>query len=98
MTEAVSILTVKVITGAKHTEMVGWMEDGSLKVRLHAKPIEGKANRELLGFLAEQFKVPKESIEIIQGEHAKRKVLKFDKLLKTELEKIVAQSKLSQEP
>ena len=46
-------INLKVITGAQHTEICGFMDDGSLKIKLHAKPIEGKANLELIKFLAE---------------------------------------------
>lgn len=53
------------------------MHDGALKVALHAKPIEGEANRVLIEALSEHFKVPKSKIEIVKGLHSRRKVVKI---------------------
>lgn len=41
--------------------------DGSLRVRVAAPPVEGKANRELVRFLAERLEVPPSSVRIAKG-------------------------------
>ena len=51
------ILDVYVQPGAKQSKIVG-IYDGNLKIRLQAPPIEGKANKMLLKFIAQLFKVP----------------------------------------
>jgi len=49
----------------------------SLKVKIKAPAIEGRANRELIRFISKSFKVPKSSIELLSGQSSKIKVLKF---------------------
>jgi len=46
------LLTIKAVPNAPRSEVVGWMGD-TLKVRLKAPPVDGKANTELCRFLAE---------------------------------------------
>ncbi len=48
-------LEVKVITGARKREMR--LEGSRLKVRLMARPVKGKANEELIAYIAEMFGV-----------------------------------------
>lgn len=68
--------TVKVITRASKTEIVGVQEDGALKVRLVASPAgDPAANRELVDYLASQLGVSKEKIEIVAGENGRDKLV-----------------------
>ncbi len=48
-----------------------------IKVKITAQPIENKANKALIEFLAKQLKIPKSNIEIIRGETSKEKTLLF---------------------
>lgn len=41
--------------------------DGSLRIKIKAPPVDGKANEYLVEYLAEVFKVKKKNIEIISG-------------------------------
>lgn len=47
----------------------------ALKIALTAPPVDGKANKELLKFLAKYFKLPKSSIQIIAGESSRSKTI-----------------------
>jgi len=58
--------------GAKSTEIVG-IHDGSLKIRLNAPPIDGRANDALQIFLAKQFVVPVRNVKLIHGEKNRKK-------------------------
>ena len=69
------VLTLHVQPGAKRTEVAGRHGD-ALKVRLAAPPVEGKANAELMRFLAEAFAVPRRAIVLIRGETARDKVVR----------------------
>lgn len=42
--------------------------DGALKIKLNAPPVEGKANKALLQFLAKRLHCPKSSLEIVSGQ------------------------------
>ena len=61
------LLTVKVRPNAEQTAMQGIMEDGTWKIDISAPPEKGKANKELVRFLAERYDVPKNNIEIVSG-------------------------------
>ena len=50
---------------------------GELTVYLRAKPHDGEANTALIKLLAKHFSVPKTSITIIRGEHARTKIVEF---------------------
>lgn len=78
-------LDIKVVTGAKQSETCRFLADGSLKLKIHAKPVEGKANQELIEFLSEKLHISRIDIEIVKGEHSKRKVLRFNGISQTDL-------------
>ena len=77
------ILTIKVIPRARKNEIAGY-ENGVLKVRLHAIPEKGKANEELIDFLAEEFDLPKSSMTLIRGQTSRIKHLKIEGLDETQ--------------
>jgi uncharacterized protein (TIGR00251 family) len=52
--------------------------DGTLTVRLISPPVDGKANRELIGLLAEKFAVAKSSIRILSGQSSRLKRVEID--------------------
>ncbi len=60
-------LTVRVTPRARRTEIAGVRDDGTLKIRLAAPPVEGKANVALIKFLAGLLGVRKRRIEIVAG-------------------------------
>lgn len=68
------ILSLKISPNSSKNEIIK-SEDGSIKVKITAQPIDGKANKALVGFLSKQFKIPKSSIEIIKGHTGKDKSL-----------------------
>jgi uncharacterized protein len=72
-------VTVRVTTGTRKRE-VRW--DGDvLQVRLTSPPVEGKANDELIRYLADTFDVKRNEITIIRGERSRHKMIAmpFDK-------------------
>ncbi|HVO99030.1 MAG TPA: DUF167 domain-containing protein [Bryobacteraceae bacterium] len=68
-------IRVKVIPRSAKTEVAGTMADGTLKVRVAAPPEKGKANQELLKFLAAHYKVS--GAEIISGHTAAMKMVRL---------------------
>lgn len=46
-----------------------------LKIRIKAPPVDGKANAELIKFLAKQFGVSKANVVITQGEGSRQKTV-----------------------
>lgn len=49
-----------------------------MKVKVTAAPVEAKANKALVEFLAEYFNVKKNKITIIKGEKSKNKVIMIE--------------------
>lgn len=66
------ILELHVQPGAARSEFAG-EHDGRLKLRLAAPANEGKANAELIEFLADFFGVPKRNVRIAAGFKSRRK-------------------------
>ncbi len=73
-------LQIKVIPRAKKTEYVTTMSDGTLKIRLKAVPEKGRANEELIRFLAESLHQSADDIEIISGFSDARKLVRIPDL------------------
>lgn len=69
-------LDVHVIPNASRTQADG-THDGALRVRLHAPPVDGKANQALVQWVAQSLGVAKSHIELVRGQTAKRKQLKI---------------------
>ena len=67
-----AILTVHAVPGATRTEVAGLHGD-AVKIRIHAPPVDGKANEALVEFLAETLDVPGASVCILAGESGRRK-------------------------
>jgi uncharacterized protein (TIGR00251 family) len=65
--------SVRIHPGAPRSHIKEVLSDGTLKVDIAAASEEGKANAELIRFLAEEFHVPKSHVEILRGHMAKRK-------------------------
>ena len=68
-------LRVKVIPRSAKTEIAGAMADGTLKIRIAAPPEKGKANDELVRFLAAHYGVKR--VEIISGHAAALKIIRL---------------------
>lgn len=59
---------------ASHDQFSGQHGD-RLKIRITAPPVDGKANKHLIQFIAKQFGVAKSSVSIITGELGKQKTV-----------------------
>ena len=79
MTDSKTIIRVKVLPRTSKNQIVG-KEGGVFKVKLTAPPVEGKANKALIQFLAKKLGLPKRDIEIVSGEHSREKSLKINGL------------------
>lgn len=82
-------LVVRVTPNARQSAVSGWGMDEKgrrvLLMKLGAPPVDGKANTELLRFLAELTDCPKGRITLLRGEGSRQKVLElpqaaFDRL------------------
>jgi len=49
-----------------------------IKIKLHAPPVGGAANEELIEVLSEEFKIKKRAIKIISGQSSRNKVIEIE--------------------
>lgn len=73
-----AMLELRVVPRAAKNQVVGLQADGRLKIRINAAPEAGKANQELVEFLAEILQVPLSSIRIISGKSSRNKRVLFE--------------------
>lgn len=69
-------LELKVIPNAPRNEIAGWLGT-ALKVKIHAPALEGRANDELLDFLAETLGVPRRDLTLLRGEKSRQKLVRI---------------------
>lgn len=72
-------LTLRVTPKSAKTAWAGRLDDGSWKVRLAAVAEDGKANAELIRFLAQEFGVGRDQVTIVSGAAARLKLVKIVK-------------------
>jgi len=84
-----SILHIKVTPNSSRTKIIGKFLDEKnqeyWKVNLCAVPEDGKANKELIKFLAKTLEISKSEIEIIRGENSRMKAVRIEGDLSLEL-------------
>ena len=72
-----AIVDIHVIPRASRTQADG-LHDGALRVRLHAPPVDGKANLALIAWLADALGIAKRDVELVRGQTSKRKQLRIN--------------------
>ena len=60
-------IEIKVQPRSSRNQISG-VQDGALKVKLTAPPVEGEANQALINFFARLLKIPRKNIVLIRGE------------------------------
>ena len=83
-------LTLHIQPGAKHTAVAG-RHGEALKIRLHAPPVDGQANAELIAFLAQRLAVPKSAVSLISGASSRAKRLHIAGVSETQVRQALAE-------
>ncbi|HKI97985.1 MAG TPA: DUF167 domain-containing protein [bacterium] len=71
--DGVLTLQLHVQPGAARSGWDGPYGSAALKLRLAAPPVEGKANRACVAFLAQAAGVPRSAVHIVRGERSRDK-------------------------
>jgi hypothetical protein len=66
------ILTLRLVPRSSKNEICGEHGD-ALKIKLQAPPVEGKANKALIEFLADTLDISRSQISILSGETGRNK-------------------------
>jgi hypothetical protein len=74
-------ISVHITPNAKKSEVLGEEMDlfggKTLKVKVSAPPVEGKANKELIKILSEYLDIPKSKISIVSGDKSRNKIIEI---------------------
>ena len=80
-------VTIQTTPNAPRSEIVGWLGD-RLKVKVKAPAVEGKANAELIRFLAERFGVRPNAVVLVRGDTARLKVVRLEGIEEADLQRV----------
>jgi uncharacterized protein (TIGR00251 family) len=67
-------LAIKVTPNAGRNEIVS-LKDGVLHIKIAAPPEKGRANKELIDFLAEKLGIRKSAVLVVKGQTSRHKVI-----------------------
>ncbi len=70
-------IRVRVQPNASKDEILGFGEDGILKVRVAAPPSDGVANRRLVKYISRRLGLRSSEVSILSGHKARHKVLEI---------------------
>lgn len=73
---------------SSRSRIEGVREDGALIVALHAPPVEGAANKELVALLASALGVKKAAVTIASGHNGRRKVIEVAGVTQDEVREV----------
>ena len=86
-----SALAIRVTPRASRNEIVELLDDGTIKVRIAAPPVDDEANSALIEFLADILGVPKSRLDIVAGASGRDKLISVvDMDVETAHQRIVA--------
>ncbi len=86
------VVNLRISPNAKKNEII--KDENSIKVKITAQPIDGKANKALVEYLSKNFKISKTSIKILKGETSKDKTVLFQTIDSAKIESIKTQFSL----
>jgi uncharacterized protein (TIGR00251 family) len=72
-------LEVQVQPRSSRNQVVG-EQDGRLKIKLTAPPVEGEANQALINYLAHLLELPRRNIKLLKGESSRHKLIEISGL------------------
>ena len=81
-------LSVRIQPRASKNEVIR-REDGGIKIRLTAPPVDGAANEALVRFLADTFSVSKSQVEIVSGHTSRDKIVRIQGRSEADAERLL---------
>ena len=72
---------------ASRNEIVG-AADGTLRIRLHAPPVDGAANEALVTFLADRLAVSRRGVRIVTGAASRIKTIEVEGVAPSVVERL----------
>ena len=85
-----TLLNLRVSPGAKRTSVEGHYDEGAIRLKVAAPPVDGKANAEVERFLAELLGVPRSDLAVIRGAAGRDKTVLVRGLARAETRKALS--------
>ncbi|HRN50508.1 MAG TPA: DUF167 domain-containing protein [Anaerolineales bacterium] len=82
-------LAIRVTPRASRNEIVEILPDNTIKIRLTAPPVDGKANEALIEFLSKVLSVPKARIDIVAGQTGRDKLVTIFDMDSSEAQELI---------
>jgi len=70
------LFKVKVFPCSRKDKIIKKSED-SFEIKIKEKPIQGKANKAVVGLLSDYFKIPEEKIRPLKGSRQRNKIFEI---------------------
>ncbi len=86
-----SALAVRITPRASRNEIHEILDDGTVKIRITAPPVDGQANKAIIDFLSEVLNVSKSKLEIVAGQTGKDKIIAVEGMNSKEVQVKVLQ-------
>lgn len=83
-------INVRVIPRSSQS-VLEW-EQGAIKARLKAPPVDGAANKALIELLAERLAVPRRAITIVRGATSRQKMVEIEGVTVEEVKQKIGQA------
>jgi len=83
-------LAIRVQPGAKRAGLVGFLADGTLKLRVMAPALEGRANQAVEALLAELLGLSKSQVRVARGASSRTKQVEIEGITRETLDRRLA--------
>lgn len=74
---------IKVQPRSSANQLVG-VQDGALKIKLTAPPVEGEANNALTRYLADLLGLPRRAVKLVKGDTSRLKIVEITGISRAE--------------
>ncbi len=81
----VARITVRVQPRASSDGVIGFLEDGTLRMRVTAPPVDGAANTAVCRVLSKALGVPRSAVRVTHGKTARRKIVQVNGMSEADL-------------
>jgi len=86
--------SVRLQPRASKNEIVG-LQGASLKIRVTAPPVDGSANKALIGFLSDALGVSRRNVCIVAGETSRTKVVEVNEVSLEAVQRLATEGVIS---
>ncbi|MCZ6539683.1 MAG: DUF167 domain-containing protein [Chloroflexi bacterium] len=80
-------ITVRLQPRSSGDELLGWNDEGTLRVRVMAAPVDGAANAALIRLIAKRLGVARSKVSLVSGAKARVKIVEIEGVTEAALRK-----------